>query len=201
MEQIQTKFCRICKQYIQLVLFGKRALGRNSKDGYSTECLPCIRIYEKNRKSNKKISDKKYYLKNKEKILAYTKKYLSNHEYKLKRNKNRSARRISDVGYRIENRLRVRLHSALKGKLKLLKTKELVGCSTKFLKEHLESQFKDGIAWDNFGDWHIDHVRPCASFDLSDLEQQKECFHFSNLQPLWAIENLRKSDRLNYPLK
>ena len=92
--------------------------------------------------------------------------------------------------------LRARVAQALKwsGVKKSAKTFELIGCSVAELKAHLESQFLPGMTWDNWttDGWHVDHIRPCASFDLSDLEQQKACFHYSNLQPLWAIDNLRK---------
>jgi hypothetical protein len=92
--------------------------------------------------------------------------------------------------------LRARVAQALKwsGVKKSAKTFGLIGCSVAELKAHLESQFLPGMTWDNWttDGWHVDHIRPCASFDLSDLEQQKACFHYSNLQPLWAIDNLRK---------
>jgi len=69
---------------------------------------------------------------------------------------------------------------------------KLVGCSIDFLKQHLENKFKPGMSWKNYGKWHIDHIRPCASFDLRKPAEQKKCFHYSNLQPLWAKENLVK---------
>ncbi len=62
---------------------------------------------------------------------------------------------------------------------------------------HIESKFVDGMSWENRSQWHIDHIRPCANFDLTDIEQQKICFHWSNLQPLWAKDNLRKGKRMN----
>ena len=65
-------------------------------------------------------------------------------------------------------------------------TLDLLGCDAAFAKEHLEKQFTEGMTWENYGDWDIDHIRPCASFDLTDPEQQREAFHFSNLQPLWS---------------
>jgi len=73
---------------------------------------------------------------------------------------------------------------------------ELVGCSKEELIEHIQSQFKRDMTWKNWSlnGWHIDHIRPISSFDLSDPAQQKECFHYTNLQPLWAIDNLKKSD-------
>lgn len=74
-------------------------------------------------------------------------------------------------------------------------TIRLTGCSIQDLKHYLELQFQPGMTWDNYGlhGWHIDHIKPCASFDLTDPEQQKECFYFTNLQPLWAKENRMKS--------
>ena len=72
-------------------------------------------------------------------------------------------------------------------------TKKLLGCSIEFLKQHLESQFTDGMNWANYGKWHIDHILPCASFDKSKPEEQSKCFNYSNLQPLWALDNMCKS--------
>lgn len=80
----------------------------------------------------------------------------------------------------------------MNGKLKAATTMELVGCSADDLRAHLERQFTDGMTWGNYGDWHVDHVRPCSSFELTDPAQQRECFHWSNLQPLWAPDNLSK---------
>jgi hypothetical protein len=66
------------------------------------------------------------------------------------------------------------------------------------LVKHLEKQFKNGMTWENrgFNGWHIDHIIPISSFDLTDIEQQKICFHYSNLQPLWAKENILKSNKI-----
>lgn len=74
----------------------------------------------------------------------------------------------------------------------------LLGCSSQQLREHLERQFLPGMTWDNYGKhgWHVDHVRPCASFDLTDPEQQHQCFHYTNLQPLWAADNIRKGAKV-----
>jgi hypothetical protein len=60
------------------------------------------------------------------------------------------------------------------------------------LRAHLEAQFVPGMTWANHGAWHVDHIRPCASFNLEDPAEQRVCFHFSNLQPLWAQDNLAK---------
>lgn len=107
-------------------------------------------------------------------------------------------RRRADLGFRILCSLRVRIWHALKnakGTRKCARTIELVGCSLEQLKAHLESRFQQGMSWANYGEWHIDHIRPCAKFDLTLPDQQKLCFHYSNLQPLWAIDNKTKSDK------
>lgn len=72
---------------------------------------------------------------------------------------------------------------------------ELTGCELNVLKEFLESKFKQGMSWENHGEWHIDHIKPCCKFDLEDEEEQKKCFHYTNLQPLWAKENLSKGGK------
>lgn len=68
----------------------------------------------------------------------------------------------------------------------------LVGCPVGFLRSYIEGKFETGMSWDNYGAWHVDHIRPCASFDLSDKEQVLQCFNWRNLQPMWASENISK---------
>ena len=76
----------------------------------------------------------------------------------------------------------------------------MVGLTIYNFKHYLESKFLDGMTWENHGvhGWHIDHIRPCASFDLTKEEDRKQCFHYTNLQPLWAQDNLKKSDKIIY---
>lgn len=113
--------------------------------------------------------------------------------------KYRNNKRKTDLGYRIRCNLSGRLHAALKGVCASAKTMTLLGCSIESLKTYLESKFETGMNWENYGNgWHIDHIMPCAIFDLTNEEHRKHCFHFSNLQPLWAIDNIKKSD--HFPL-
>ena len=72
---------------------------------------------------------------------------------------------------------------------------ELTGCSKDELFKYLESKFIEDMTWDNYGKWHIDHIRPCASFNLENSEEQIECFHYTNLQPLWAKDNISKGSK------
>ena len=113
------------------------------------------------------------------------------------RNKKRIAdhareRLRTDLGFRMKTKLRARVWAALKGKNKAASNSEMLGCTVDVLMAYLAAQFKPGMSWDNHGDWEVDHIRPCASFDLMDPEQQRICFHYSNLQPLWKHENRRK---------
>jgi len=104
-------------------------------------------------------------------------------------------KRQTDPQYNIGNRLRSRLWHALRGRAKKAKkTMELIGCTIPELIAHLESQFTEGMSMEGImsGKIHLDHKRPCSSFDLTDPEQQKICFHFSNIQPLWEFDNLSK---------
>lgn len=109
-------------------------------------------------------------------------------------------KRRTDPQYNVGNRLRSRIWHAITGGngKKALKTESLIGCTVAEVRAHIERQFKDGMNWERFmaGEIHIDHIRPCSSFDLSDPEQQLRCFHYTNLQPLWWRDNLSKSDNL-----
>jgi hypothetical protein len=96
--------------------------------------------------------------------------------------------------------MRSRLWQAFKkcGLTKNERTIKLVGCNPKFLKKHIEKQFDSDMTWNNYGKngWHIDHIKPCVSFNLLNYEEQKKCFHYTNLQPLWARDNLSKNSFL-----
>ena len=106
-------------------------------------------------------------------------------------------RRLADPQLMAITRIRTLVSAALTraGCKKAAKTEDLLGCTVAEARAHLEAQFLPGMTWDNHGEWHIDHIRPCASFDFSDPAQQRECSHYTNLQPLWAKDNLSKSDK------
>lgn len=104
-------------------------------------------------------------------------------------------RRRRDPMFAVVSSLRCRVRSAVLSKAtgKADRIWGLVGCRRPELRAHLEQQFKPGMSWENYGEWEIDHIRPCRSYDLREPAQQYACFHFSNLQPLWKSENRRKS--------
>lgn len=117
------------------------------------------------------------------------------------RERNKQAKQRQRPEVRILGSLRARCWKALQGGRKESSTRELLGCSCVELRIHLEKHFRLGMSWENYGihGWHIDHIKPCASFDLTDPAQQKQCFHFSNLQPLWRLENLAKGNSCPQP--
>ena len=180
-------------------------------------------IYRKAHKESIRNYKKKYDQVHKEEISRYGKKYVDEHykeiikghlEYSRKfkerihewnrksyiKNRDKRIKYQIDYNNRIENKilmnLRIRLWKVLKGINKSQHTLNLLGCSIEFLKKYLESKFTLGMSFSNYGKWHIDHIRPCASFDLSKSEEQYKCFHYTNLQPLWAYDNLSKNDKV-----
>ena len=109
-----------------------------------------------------------------------------------------SARLKTDINFKIKYRLRDRLRMALKSQSqkKVKKVEDLLGCSIDDFKKYIATWFSKGMTWENHGEWHLDHITPVASFDLSRQSQQHECFNFSNYQPLWAKDNLSKGSKL-----
>jgi hypothetical protein len=178
-------------------------------------------------KSKYSITSKKYYLDNKDIILNKQKDYRQTDNYKNKqsiykkdyviKNKERINKYANnyikykydtDPNFKIRILLRSRLYSVLKGKgiRKTQRTLDLLGCHVTELKSYLESMFLPTMSWENHGIiWHIDHIIPCSSFDLTLIESQKKCFHYTNLQPLFIttriidgvqyIGNLNKSNK------
>ena len=107
-------------------------------------------------------------------------------------------RKLSTPQGRLEMNLRQRLRAAIRTQSakKSGKTYDLVGMSARELCIYLEKKFTAGMSWDNYGKWHIDHKVPICSFDLTKEENQKKAFHYKNLQPLWAVDNLKKGGRI-----
>jgi hypothetical protein len=108
-----------------------------------------------------------------------------------------------DPDFLVRQRTRARIYKVITGRnrTKADISERLLGCSWQEARAHIEAQFRPGMTWNNHGNkgWHIDHIRPLASFDLTDPEQQKQAFHYTNLQPLWAHENLAKGVKFEQP--
>lgn len=127
---------------------------------------------------------------------------ISNNNFYYRHKKEILENRKNDINYVIMNKQRGRVAHAVKhqGTIKVDKTIKLIGCSIDELKKYLEKQFKPGMTWKNYGiyGWHIDHIIPCCIFNLVEEEQQRICFHYTNLQPLWAKDNLTKGAKVFY---
>ena len=182
------------------------------------------------RKKYMKKYHKKWYLKNKKKILEKAKKWakknpekkkissdkwiknnLEKHRFNsrqwYKKNKKYASKRSSsynikkyktDSSFRLKACLRSRVICVLKERIKSAPTMKLLGVKNiEFVWNHLEKSFKPGMTRKNHGKWHIDHIKPCSSFDLTKPSEQRECFHYTNLQPLWASENLAKGSKIS----
>ena len=151
--------------------------------------------YSKNFKKENPEYFKNWYENNKERRVKLNKEYYQKNKKRLY--KKVKKRRKTDPSFRMLNNLRRRILLSLKGNSKSKNTMILLGISNiEFLWSHLERSFKPGMTRENHGKWHIDHIIPCASFDLSKPEEQVKCFHYSNLQALWAHENMSKGNKI-----
>lgn len=171
----------------------------------------CSSKYRKGNVEKIKEYGKKYRKDNIEKEKNRKKEYRKNNLKKL--NENSKKRRKLDTRYRLTKNLRSRLWSAIKnyGAKKSTRTFDLIGCDISFFIKYIEQKFTQNMTWENYGKngWHIDHIKPCSTFNLENDEEQKKCFHYTNLQPLWAtteiameygesseyIGNINKSDK------
>jgi hypothetical protein len=198
---------------------------KNRKGEWNKTCDRCRASRKvQNSTPEMKAREQSNYIKNKEKVLVKCKEYRDNNketiaargkayridhttetsirgkkwrsENREKLNKRYNERRATEPEFKLKSNLRGRIYKAMKGLNKSAPTMGLVGCTVEELKEHLASQFTENMTFENYGEWHVDHMQPCASFDLLDPEEQRKCFHYTNLQPLWAIDNIRKGAKL-----
>ena len=126
----------------------------------------------------------------------YKKNVMDAYEYiSMRRRSVNLNREFEEIEEKIKKSLRNRLSVGVLRGIPSRKFEDLTGCTPVEIQKHIEQKFKPGMSWENYGEWEIDHIRPCASFNLSDPEQQKQCFHYTNLQPLWARENRKKGSK------
>jgi hypothetical protein len=165
-----------------------------------------FKSYKEKHKKEINQKNKIYRIKHREEIKERNRIYRITHRQHIKDYKKRNRKRInklmkiylhnrfnSDVSFKLAHYLRTRITRALRGNPKFETTMNLVGCSLEFLIVYLASKFTSGMSWDNYGKWHIDHIKPCINFDMSKESEQHKCFHYTNLQPLWAEDNLKKN--------
>jgi hypothetical protein len=189
--------CKICRNKISKKY---RIKNKDKRSAYQKT------YFEKNKTDimrRKKHTQKAYYIKNKEKIQEYQKEYhqknktVVRNKARQKANLYKKKRRKIDLNYKLTENLRSRTRKAIKikGINKSKKSIEIIGCSSNELKFYLEKQFTDGMSWDNYGlyGWHIDHIIPLSS--AKNEEELIQLCHYTNLQPLWAKDNLSKGGR------
>ena len=167
---------------------------KRSVSGYNTRCKICRnKINTEYREANPEkasANKKKWREENREKVRAQKASYIKD-------------RRRSNPALRLHQNLRGGLYSCLSGKQKKSHTLEYVGMDMSELWKHLESKFTDGMTRENYGEWHVDHIRPLCSFDFDQFEQGPEeyenliheAWHYTNLQPLWAKDNISKGGK------
>lgn len=203
-----TKQCNKCKETKDVSEFHKN---RTSKDGLCNQCKQCKIAYIKNHyrqnRDKKKAYDKAYHEQNREKRNA-------NHRDWCKRNrknirsysrKYENQRRKTDSKYKFAAYMRNAMNRAFKGTDKPAATSELLGCTLEFAMAHLESQFTEGMSWDNRGEgsvpkgqpyWEVDHIFPLAKVNEKDPDQTRAVCNWRNLQPLWQEDNRAKRDKV-----
>ena len=211
-----TKYCSIfCKKKAKneqnKALWNKK--GKIYRRTYLNSLSECKKKkYLEAQKKSLKKSRKKHYKKNKLKYYAkkYNRIFTLNDLSKLKKlkkikraNRNKYTKEKSKYMYeylkthlnvKIGSIFRQRIWRILKGKNVVFNMEEIIGCTLMELKIYLENKFQKNMSWNNYGQfgWHIDHIEPCCNFDFSNIEQLKKCFHYTNLQPLWWMDNLKK---------
>lgn len=160
------------------------------KDFWESKKMP-----EEERKRRKSEGDKRYKAANPDKIKEIR---IRNRQRDNERAKKWQAEKMNDVGFRIKKNLRGRIYVALKRGIKSESTMKLLGCTIDFFKRYFQSLFTEGMSWEKYmdGEIVIDHIKPCASFDLKNPDEQRKCFHYTNLQPLWELDNLKKGAKL-----
>ena len=175
----------------------------NNKDYYlkrlsNSDWGKYLKKYQEEYRKKNEDYFKDYYKKRKNYLTNKSREWHKNNKEKknITQRKYRKILRTTNLKWVLIERMRSRIWKVLKGNPKITTTKKLLGCTLEEFKIYLESKFKKDMTWDNYGLWHIDHIKPCASFDLVCPVQQLSCFHYKNLQPLWALENMSKGSKL-----
>ena len=190
------KKCCKCKTEKQAVEFYHRS---DKPHLLMSRCKPCICEDTKEdamRSPTKKLRDREYYSANKERRNAYMKEWQKRNKH-LRYSKDKE-KCLRDVHFAMRQRLHNRLRTAIRRNPKHTSVVVLLGCSLQEFKVYFESRFSNGMTWEAFsrGEIHIDHIITCALFDLSQEEQQRKCFHYTNLQPLYAKDNMSKGKKV-----
>jgi len=190
------KTCSKCNIEKELLEFYKQT---RRVDGLHPWCKLCCKSYELVNIEAKRQRLRRWRLRNPERVKELSNVYKITRKDKIRIEQNnwqKKARKEREIFILAQN-MRARIRLALKNNQKQGSTLEALDCSFEQLKKHLESKFQPEMSWDNYGKngWHIDHIKPLSIFNLKDNEQYKEAFRYTNLQPLWAEDNLKKGNR------
>jgi hypothetical protein len=202
---MEKKICSKCKLEKDVCEFYKHSKNPNIYRGQCKKCMNSDSVlHYSNNKEKIKEQSKIYVSKNSEKIKKRRKIYVENNPNLFKDwiEKNKEHRRNYINNYnsspisKLKNSLRSRINELMNKKYNNPRTTNLVGCDYEFLINYIESKFINGMSWDNYGyyGWHLDHIIPLSSAKTE--EELCKLFHYTNLQPLWAEDNLRKSNKI-----
>lgn len=192
---------RVCTNCNELKTTEEFYKNKTYRDGYSTNCKVCLRnkrkVYRQNNKEKVEEYRKKYYTPNPRVLVSKEEKALKKKERRKKYRKVRAKRQKERLNteplFKLKRNLRNRVWSMMKGS-KSESTENLIGCTFEEVKVYLEKQFVDNMSWQNYGEWHIDHIIPLDSAQTED--ELTKLFHYTNLQPLWASDNCKKSNKI-----
>lgn len=156
--------------------------------------------YHKENAEKIKEQNKEYYEKNKEILKAKNKEYRMRNKDAINAKKREYQRKKlkTDINFKLKRLLRGRLKDALKNNQKTGSAVRDLGCTIRELKAYLEDKFQPGMSWDNWSvyGWHVDHIVPLSKFDLTNRVEFLKACHYTNLQPLWAVDNIKKSNKI-----
>lgn len=201
---MEKKKCNTCGLEKPVSEFHKRG---GKENGYRSKCKECYssrrKIYRDDNKERAAEYSKEYRKNNPEKIkearkkwleenpdyyLYYGRKYFEDNKEIILKKQREYRRKNKNIDTIIKNRVRARIWQSV---TKTGSTIEYLGCDIEFYKQYLENLFAEGMSWDNYGEWEIDHIKPIKLFNLET--EVFEAFHYSNTQPLWKEDNRRKS--------
>jgi hypothetical protein len=214
------KICIKCNQLKSLQEFSWL---NKAKDLRQSWCKKCFKQYRQECKKETKQYNKQYYQNNKQEINQQSKQwrqdnpeydkqwrrnnpnynqyYYQDNQKKIQQQQNQyiKNRLRTDIQYKLQHNLRSRLNKTIQNNQKAGSAIRDLDCSIDWFKGWLEMQWEDGMTWDNYGNkkgqWNIDHIKPLSSFDLTNREQLKSACHWTNLQPMWHLDNIKKGNK------
>ena len=186
-----------CTKCDSIKLFEDYSPQKTGFMGVTAKCKVCVNEYDKDFQSKNPTRAKRD---KSPKAKEYRKQYIAENKdwWRKYEREYRSSRKQEDMFFKIKSNLSSRLSDLIKNRIIGQRTVELLGCDKDTFLQHLESQFTEGMTWENYGlkGWHVDHIMPISSYDLTNEDEVKKACHYTNLQPLWWQDNLEKGDKI-----